>query len=97
MPARSKYTCHFLEEAREIGVLVRGFDVDDGIESLVGEGQVLRVALHEIQARQLVLLLAQLDAGRVQVESRVGRRTEVADDVRRSPPAPQLTSSTFCR
>ena len=46
-------------------VVARGFDVDYRVEGLIGEGQVLGVAAHEIQAGHLVLFSAEVDAGAV--------------------------------
>jgi hypothetical protein len=45
---------------------VRGFDIDHCVEGLIGEGQVLSVALYEVQARQIVPFPTKVDAGRVQ-------------------------------
>ncbi|CFR94672.1 Uncharacterised protein [Mycobacterium tuberculosis] len=75
MSARAKHARHFGQEAAKVGVLVRGFDIDHRIEGFVGERQVLRVALHELQAGQPVLCPAEVDAGRIQVQPRVGGRT----------------------
>jgi NAD(P)-dependent dehydrogenase (short-subunit alcohol dehydrogenase family) len=63
---------NFAEETLKVGVDVRGFDIDHRIEGLVGEGQVLGAALHEIEVRQVVPLLAEGDAGCVEVQPRVG-------------------------
>jgi len=53
-------------------VAVRGFDIDDRVERLVREGQVVGIALHEIQAVQVVCLTAEIDPGLVQIHTRVG-------------------------
>ena len=64
MSSGAKHARHFGEEALEIWVLVRGFDIDHCVEGFVGEGQVFGVSLDEIQAGQLVALSAEVDAGR---------------------------------
>ena len=38
----------------QIRIVIRGFDIDHRVKRLVGEGQALGVALHEIQAGQIV-------------------------------------------
>jgi hypothetical protein len=60
---------------------VRGFDIDHRVEGLVGERQVLGVALHELQAGQIVPFPAKVDTGRVQVQSGVGGRVQGAHEV----------------
>src|SRR3954447_4274984 len=72
MPAGAQDACRFAEKTLEVGVDVRGLDVDHRIKGFVREGQVLGVALHEIQAGQLVPLPAEVNGGRVEVQPRVG-------------------------
>jgi hypothetical protein len=48
----------------EVRVEVRGFDIDHRVEGFVREGQVLSVAVHEIQAGQIVPFSAKLYTGR---------------------------------
>jgi hypothetical protein len=67
--ARAQHAGHFAEKGGLVRVVIRGFDVHHRIKGLVGEGQVLGIALHEIQARQSVPLFAERDARRVQVQS----------------------------
>lgn len=70
----------FAEEGGEVGVAMRGFDVDDGIEGGVGEGEFLGVALDELELGEGVALLTELDAGGVEVETGVTCRFHGAGD-----------------
>ena len=81
MPSWAKHACHFGEETRKPRVVDRGFDIDHRVEGLVGEGQVLSIALHELQASQIVSFSAKVDAGRVPVQSGVGGRVHGAHEV----------------
>ena len=67
MPAGAKHASHLAQETLKVRVDVRGLDVDHRIEGFVGEGQVLGVAVHELEAGQLVPLPAEFDAGCVEV------------------------------
>ena len=60
MPSRAQHPRHFGEETVEVRVGVRGFDVDHRVEGLIGKGQAFGVALHEIQARQVVPFVGQI-------------------------------------
>jgi hypothetical protein len=81
MPSRAQHAHHLGEETRKVRVAVRGFDIEHHVEGFVVEGQVLGVASHEIRTGQIVPFLAKLDAGRVQVQSRVGGRLQGAHEV----------------
>ena len=74
MSARAQHPRHFGQEFREVGVEVRGLNVDQRIKGFVGEGQSLGVTLHEIQVGQVVPVFGELDARGVQVQSGVGSR-----------------------
>ena len=63
---------------------MRGFDIDHHVEGLIAEGQVLGVALHEIQAGHVVPFSAKVDAGLVQIQPRVGGRAQGTHEVRGS-------------
>ena len=63
---------------------MRGFDVDDGIEGFLGEGQVFRVALDEIEARNVMALFAERDAGGIEVEPGLFRGFECAGELGRA-------------
>ena len=54
MPSRAQHARHFIKETGLVRVVIRGFDIDHRIEGLVGEGQILGVALDEIAAGQPV-------------------------------------------
>ena len=82
MPSRAQHTLHFGEETADILVVDRGFDIDHGVEGLIWEGQALGVALHEVQAGQVVPLSAEFDADRVQIQRRVGGRAQGPHQVR---------------
>ena len=58
------------------------FDIHDCVKRIVRERQVFGIAVHEIQAGQLVVLAAVGDAVRVVVQSGVFGGLERADDVR---------------
>jgi hypothetical protein len=81
MPSRAQHACHLGEETGKPTVVDRGFDIDHCLEGFVGEGQVLGVALHELQASQVVPFSAEGDTGRVQVQPRVGGRMQGAHEV----------------
>ena len=85
MSSRPQHAHHLGEKTNEVGILVRGFDIDHRIERFIGKRQVLGVALDEIQAGHIVALSAHFDAGRVQIQSRVGGGAQGARDVRGSP------------
>ena len=82
MPARAQHPHHFGEEAIEVRVGVRGLDVEHRVEGLIGERQVLGVAVHEIQARQVVPAFGECDTVRVEVQSGVGGRVQRLHQVR---------------
>ena len=63
MPARPKYPNHLGEEAVEVRVAVRGLDVEHRVEGLIGERQVLGVAVHEIQPGRLCRLANAMPSG----------------------------------
>lgn len=65
----AQHTSHFLKKSRQMWVAVRGFDVDHDVEAPIGEWQVLRIALDEIQTRNVVPSSAELNPFRVQVKS----------------------------
>ena len=62
---------------------MRSFDVDHRVEGLIGERQVLGVALHEIQAGQLCLFWHESRPG-IQVHPRLGGRAQGPYEVRGS-------------
>ena len=62
---------------------MRRFDVDDGVEGLIGKRQVFRIALDEVQTRDGMPLPAEADAGRIKVEPGVACGTEGAREVGR--------------
>ena len=76
MPARAQHPDHLGEEAVEVRVGVRGLDVEHRVEGLIGERQVLGVAVHEVQARQVVPAFGEGDAVGVEVQSGVGGRVQ---------------------
>ena len=72
MSSRSEYPRHFGKEAGQPRVCVRGLDIEHRVEGFVREGQVLGVAVHEIQPGHVVPLLAVGDPVRVVVQAGIG-------------------------
>jgi len=64
---------HLVQEAGEVRVAMRRFDVEDDIERGIRERQPLRVADDEAQAGPAVFRRAEPDAGRIEVEAHVRR------------------------
>src|ERR1700742_4133969 len=60
-PSRAQYARYFGEETRKVWVTVRGFDIEHRVEGLIGEGQILGIAVHEIQPGQTVPFPAEGD------------------------------------
>jgi hypothetical protein len=67
---------------------VGSFDVDDRVERSVGEGELLGVSLEELEAVDAIVLLAEVDAGRVEVKASVLGGAEVASDPGGAPAVP---------
>ena len=63
---------------------MRGLDVDDHVERVVGKRQVLGIALDEFESRDRMALFAERDAGRVEIEAGVFRRSLHAGEVGRA-------------
>lgn len=74
----------FREETRKIGVTVRGFDIEDGIETGIGKRQVFGVTLAEAESGHDVPLLAKTNAGGIEVEPGVVSGVERARQVGRA-------------
>ncbi len=51
MPTWAQDPRHFGEEPVEVWIGMGGLDVDDGVEGLVGKGQVFGVSMDEFQPR----------------------------------------------
>jgi hypothetical protein len=54
MPSPAQHARDFAKQTGKPREAVRGFDVDHRVEGLVGEGQILGAALHELQAGQIM-------------------------------------------
>ena len=80
MAAGTQNAGDFGKEAWKVRVAVGGFDVDDGVERGIGEGQFLSVALDEVETGHAMLLLAEADTGGVDVQAGVVGWAEVACD-----------------
>ena len=81
MTSRAQHARNFGEETGKVRVGSRGFEIDHRVEGLVGEGQLLCVAVHEVHAGQIVPLSAKGDGGPVQVQPCVGGRVQGAHEV----------------
>ena len=82
MPARGEHPRHLLEEVTVVRVEVRGFDVDHRVEAVLGERQILGIALHERQLGQIVAPLAEGNPRGIQVKSRIRGGAKGTRDVR---------------
>lgn len=81
MPSGAKHACHFGQELAKPRVVIRGLYVDHRVQGLVCEGQVFGVALHKVQAGQMMPCSAKGDGGRIQVQPRVGGGVQGAHQV----------------
>jgi hypothetical protein len=70
----------FGQKGGEVGVAMGGFDVDDGVEGVIREGEVLGVALDEGEVGHGVAILTEADADGVEVEPGVVGGVEGAGD-----------------
>ena len=94
MPSRTQNARDFGKESGKVRVVGAGFDVDHRVEGLVVERQVLGVALHEIQAGQIVPLSANATPAGLKSSPvhEAGRKVRTRYEA--PPPWPHLTSST---
>ena len=75
---------------------MRGFDIDHCVEGFVDEGQILRVALHEVQPGQIVPFSAERNPGRVEVQPRIRDRAQGAHEVRSAAPVAATDLKDLC-
>src|SRR5678815_238749 len=71
----------FGQELGKVWIAVRRFDIDHRVEARIGKRQVLGVSLDELQAVNLVPLVAKLHAGGIEVESGQFPRLEISHHV----------------
>src|SRR5947209_8062102 len=71
---------------------MRGFDIDDRIETLGGERKILRVAADKRKVLDAMALPAKRDSGRVEIEGRVTPRSKRSREKRR---ATAVTAADF--
>ena len=82
--SRTQHACHLGQEAGEMRVGARGFDVDHCVERAVGKWHLLCVAVHEVHIGQSVSPPTEIDGGLVQVQPGVVRWPQGAREVGRS-------------
>ncbi len=70
MVAGPKDSVNLAEEAVLISIETRGFDVDHDVRALVRQRKVLRITLHEAEARHPVNPAANRDQVRRKVDAR---------------------------
>src|SRR6267142_3393821 len=78
MSARTQHAFDLRQKSRKIWITVGRLDIDDRIERVGFKWQVFRVALHEIQPVNVVMLFAKTDSGGIQVEGGVTFRLKRA-------------------
>src|ERR1700752_3230690 len=71
MSSRTQHTLYLGEETRDALVVDCGFDIDHRVVGLTWEGKALGIALHEVQAAQVVSLSAEPYGDGVQIQRRV--------------------------